>query len=168
MFYQFPSQFFIFSNLNCLTKNNMKKKKILILNGPNLNLLHKRDKEIYGDSSLAKIEQNCLELAKELDCKIDFKQSNSESEIVEIIQKAVDEFDGIIINAAAYTHTSIAIRDALEMFPNPKIELHISNIFKREEFRHNSYLSQVVDAVISGLGVSGYTIALLAINELIS
>ncbi len=143
------------------------KKKILIINGPNLNLLHKRDKEIYGDSSLDKIEHDCLAVAKQLDCKIDFHQSNSESEIVESIQNAVDEFDGIIINAAGYTHTSVAIRDALEIFKNPKIELHISNIFKREEFRHHSFLSPVVDAIISGLGINGYVIALLAINELV-
>lgn len=143
------------------------KKKILILNGPNLNLLHKRDKEVYGDSSLEKIAGDCLKIAGEINCYIEFKQSNSESEIVEEIQKAVDEFDGIIINAAAYTHTSIAIRDALEIFNKPKIELHISNIFKREEFRHHSFLSQVVDAVISGLGVRGYVISLLAINDMV-
>lgn len=146
----------------------MTKKNILILNGPNLNMLHVRDKEIYGDSSLGMIERDCSALANELGCKIEFKQSNSESELVEEIQKAVDNFDGIIINAAAYTHTSIAIRDALEMFPHPKIELHISNIFKREEFRHHSFLSSIVDAVISGLGVQGYTIALLAINNMIT
>lgn len=143
------------------------KKKILILNGPNLNLLHRRNKQIYGDSSLEKIERDCLNLAEEIDIDISFKQSNSEGEIVTQIQNAIDDFDGIIINAAAYTHTSIAIRDALEMFPHPKIELHISNIFRRESFRHHSYLSSVVDAVISGLGVNGYTIALLAIDGLI-
>ena len=143
------------------------KKKILILNGPNINLLHKRNKQIYGDSSIEKIERDCINLANEIDIEITFKQSNFEGEIVTEIQKAIEEFDGIIINAAAYTHTSIAIRDALEMFPNPKIELHISNIFRRETFRHHSFLSPVVDAVISGLGVNGYTIALLAIDGLI-
>ena len=143
------------------------KKKILILNGPNINLLHRRNKQIYGDSSIEKIERDCINLANEIDVDITFKQSNFEGEIVTEIQKAIEEFDGIIINAAAYTHTSIAIRDALEMFPNPKIELHISNIFRRETFRHHSFLSPVVDAVISGLGVSGYTIALLAIDGLI-
>ncbi len=142
-------------------------KKILILNGPNLNLLHKRDKEIYGDSSLQKIETDCQTLAKELGLEIEFKQSNNEGRLVDFIQDAIDNFDGIIINAAAYTHTSIAIRDALEMFPKPKIELHISNIFKREEFRQNSFLSDVVTAVISGLGVDGYTISLFAINNLL-
>ena len=143
------------------------KKKILILNGPNLNLLHKRDKKTYGDSSLERIEADCRKIAEELQIEISFKQSNSESEIVDLIQAAVDKFDGIIINAAGYTHTSVAIRDALEIFPNPKIELHISNIFKREEFRHHSFLSEVCDAVISGLGVGGYTIALVAIDGLI-
>jgi 3-dehydroquinate dehydratase-2 len=142
-------------------------KKILILNGPNLNLLHKRDKSIYGDISLQKIEENCHKLGSELALKVELKQSNSEGELVNIIQEAIDNFDGIIINAAAYTHTSVAIRDALEMFHKPKIELHISNIFKREEFRQNSFLSDVVDAVISGLGIDGYTISLLAINNMI-
>lgn len=142
-------------------------KKILILNGPNLNLLHKRDKEIYGDSSLQKIEADCQALAKELGLEIEFKQSNNEGRLVDFIQDAIDTFDGIIINAAAYTHTSVAIRDALEMFQKPKIELHISNIFKREEFRQNSFLSDVVTAVISGLGVDGYSISLFAINNLL-
>jgi len=142
-------------------------KKILILNGPNLNLLHKRDRSIYGDSSLDKIFADCEKLAKEIGVEIDFQQSNSEGELVDAIQNAIENCDGIIINAAAYTHTSVAIRDALEIFDKPKIELHISNIFKREEFRQHSYLSDVVDAVISGLGVGGYTIALLAINNMI-
>ncbi|MBU6338601.1 MAG: type II 3-dehydroquinate dehydratase [Rickettsiales bacterium] len=142
--------------------------KILILNGPNLNLLHKRDKEIYGESSLAAIMSDCKKLAKELEIDVAFQQSNNEGEIVSFIQDAIDNFDGIIINAAAYTHTSVAIRDALEMFDKPKIELHISNIFKREEFRQHSMLSDVVTAVISGLGVDGYTLSLLAINNLIN
>ncbi len=142
-------------------------KKVLILNGPNLNLLHLRNQEIYGEASILKIENDCRELAAELDLEIDFQQSNSEGELVGSIQNAIDDYDGIIINAAAYTHTSIAIRDALEIFDKPKIELHISNIFKREKFRQNSFLSDVVDAVISGLGVEGYTISLLAINNMI-
>lgn len=142
-------------------------KKILILNGPNLNLLHKRDQAIYGDSSLDKIFSDCEKLAKELGVEIDFQQSNNEGDLVDAIQNAIETCDGIIINAAAYTHTSVAIRDALEIFPKPKIELHISNIFKREEFRQHSFLSGVVDAVISGLGVQGYSISLLAINNMI-
>ncbi len=145
----------------------MTKKKILILNGPNLNLLHLRDKSVYGDCSLEKIEKDCLALAKDIDVSVEFRQSNSEGGMVEEIQEAIEKFDGIIINAAGYTHTSVAIRDALEIFDKPKIELHISNIFKREEFRQHSFLSGVVNAVISGLGVSGYTIALLAIDGLI-
>ncbi len=143
------------------------KKRILILNGPNLNLLHKRDKTIYGDFSLEKAEKDCEVLSQELGLNIEFVQSNSEHDIVNLIQNAVEEFDGIIINAAAYTHTSIAIRDALEIFQKPKIELHISNIFKREEFRHHSFMSAVVDAVICGLGINGYSIALLAIVNMV-
>lgn len=142
-------------------------KKILILNGPNLNLLHRRDRSVYGDSSLNKISSDCEKLAKELGLKIDFRQSNHEGELVDAIQNALDDCDGIIINPAAYTHTSVAIRDALEIFLKPKIELHISNIFKREEFRQHSYLSDVVDGVISGFGVQGYNLALLAINNMI-
>ncbi len=145
----------------------MTKKKILILNGPNLNLLSLRDVEIYGGGTLEKAKTDCLQLAKELGLEIDFKQSNFEGEIVEQIQQAIEKFDGIIINAAAYTHTSIAIRDALEMFGGAKVELHISNIFKREEFRQTSFLSDVVDAVISGFGIDGYTLALLGAHNLI-
>ncbi len=143
-------------------------KKILIINGPNLNLLHKRDPEIYGHSSFAKIEHDCQKLAGEIDVKLDFRQSNSEGEIVDFVQFAIENYDGIIINAGGYTHTSVAIRDALEIFTGPKIELHISNIFKREEFRHHSFLSDVVDSVICGLGPKGYSIALLAMNDMMS
>lgn len=144
------------------------KRKILIVNGPNLNLLAKRDKKIYGaGASLDRVKDDCMQLSDELGLELHFKQSNDEGQIVSWIQDAIDDMDGIIINAAAYTHTSIAIRDALEIFHKPKIELHISNIFKREDFRKNSFLSDVVDAVISGLGVDGYTIALLGINNLI-
>ncbi len=130
-------------------------------------MLHKRDKSIYGEFSLEKAEKDCEAVARELNLAFEFVQSNSEHEIVEIIQNSLEKFDGIIINAAAYTHTSVAIRDALEIFTKPKIELHISNIFKREEFRHHSYMSEVVDGVICGLGISGYSIALLAINNLL-
>ncbi len=140
--------------------------KILILNGPNINLLHKRNKEIYGDSSLKFIENNCLREAENLNLLLDFYQTNSESVLVEKIHEAIDEFDGIIINAAGYTHTSVAIRDALEIYQGSKIELHISNIFKREKFRHNSFISEVCDGVISGFGVNGYLIALNAIKDM--
>lgn len=142
-------------------------KKFLIINGPNINLLHLRDKKIYGDSSLENIENECIQLAKELNIKVEFRQSNSEGGIVEEIQQAIGKFDGIIINAAGYTHTSVAIRDALEIFDGKKLELHISNIFKRESFRHNSLISQMCDAQISGLGTDGYSIALLAINGMV-
>ncbi len=142
-------------------------KKILIINGPNLNLLHLRDKKIYGEISIDKIIDECREIAKQVNLEIDYKQSNSESEIVDFIQDAIKKYQGIIINAAAYTHTSVAIRDALEIFHGKKIELHISNIFKREDFRHNSFLSEVVDGIICGLGVDGYIIALLAMHKII-
>jgi 3-dehydroquinate dehydratase-2 len=150
-----------------MNKKNHANKKIVIINGPNLNMLDKRDKKIYGDGNLEKAKQDCLQIAKELGMEIDFKQSNDEGEIVTWIQKATDDSDGIIINAAAYTHTSVAIRDALEIFDKPKVELHISNIFKREEFRHNSLISDMVNAVICGFGIDGYSIALLGINNLI-
>lgn len=145
----------------------MAKKKILIINGPNLNLLHRRDPKIYGNGTLETAHTDCKQLAKELGLEIDFKQSNFEGEIVCFIQDAIDNFDGIIINAGAYTHTSIAIRDALEMFVGKKIELHISNVFKREEFRQNSMISDVVDATMCGFGIDGYTLALLGMNNLI-
>ncbi len=145
----------------------MKKRKILILNGPNLNMLDRRDPKIYGGETLEKAKTNCTQLAKELNLEIEFKQSNFEGEIVEQIQNSIDKVSGIIINAAAYTHTSVAIRDALEMFKGAKVEVHISNIFAREEFRQNSFLSDVVDAVISGFGIDGYTLALLGVNNLI-
>ena len=135
-------------------------KNILVINGPNLNMLDRRDKTIYGDSSLEKIEKNCQKLAVSLNVIVTFKQSNSEGEIVNFIQNAIDQFDGIIINAAAYTHTSVAIRDALEIFKKPKIEIHLSNIFAREEFRKNSLISDVVNGVISGFGEFGYEMAL--------
>lgn len=140
---------------------------ILILNGPNLNLLHKRDKEIYGDSSLMSIESECLNLATELNVKVEFRQTNSEGGMIEEIQQAIEKYDGIIINAAGYTHTSVAIRDALEIYQGKKIELHISNIYKREDFRQNSLISAKVDAVISGLGDAGYLISLRAMKAMI-
>lgn len=142
-------------------------KKVLIINGPNLNLLHKRNHSVYGNTSLDKIKQQCQVLAEEIGVQLSFEQSNSESVIIDLIQNSLGVVDGIIINAAAYTHTSVGIRDALEMFNGAKIELHISNIFKREEFRHHSFLSEVVDAVISGLGSPGYQVALLAMPKLI-
>lgn len=142
-------------------------KKVLILNGPNLNMLGLRDPKIYGRDNLEKVKKNCTQLAREIGLSLEFKQSNIEGEIVEQIQNAVSKYDAIIINAAAYTHTSVAIRDALEIFSGVKVEIHISNIFKREEFRQKSYLSDVVDAVISGFGIDGYNLALLGVNDLL-
>ncbi len=142
-------------------------KKILILNGPNLNLLHIRDKDIYGYASLENIEKDCLEVAQNIGLEVHFRQTNSEGGMIEEIQEAIDKFDGIIINAAGYTHTSVAIRDALDIYKGAKIELHISNIYKREEFRQHSLISNVVDGVICGLGVNGYPISLVAINKIL-
>ena len=141
--------------------------KILILNGPNLNLLHLRDKAQYGFSSLANIEKDCLDLAQQIGVELQLRQTNSEGGMVEEIQEAIDSFDAIIINAAGYTHTSVAIRDALEIFKGVKIELHISNIHKREDFRRNSLISAVVDGIICGIGAQGYSIALLAADKML-
>ena len=137
--------------------------KILIINGPNLNMLGQRDQDIYGSKTLADIEQNCIKVAQDLAYEIEFFQSNEEGTIVDKIQSCVGNVDAIVINAAAYTHTSVAIRDALEIFDGKKIELHLSNIYKREEFRHNSLLSGVCDGVICGLGAKGYEIAILGL-----
>lgn len=142
-------------------------KKILILNGPNLNLLHMRDSNVYGYSSLENIEEECLELSKKIGVDLQFRQTNSEGGMVEEIQEAIEKFDAIVINAAGYTHTSVAIRDALDIFQGVKIELHISNIYKREDFRQKSLISSVVDGIICGLGVDGYPIALMAADKLI-
>ncbi len=141
--------------------------KILIINGPNLNLLHKRDSKIYGDLSLAEIEKKCHKIAQDFNMAIKFEQSNDEGEIVAKIQEAIDNFDAIIINAAAYTHTSVAIRDALEMYNKIKIEIHLSNIYKREEFRHKSLISNVVDGVICGFGDNSYYLALSAVKNFV-
>jgi len=141
-------------------------KKILILNGPNLNMLGTRQPEIYGDITIKDIEKMCRDEAQKLNVAIDFRQSNSEEEIISDIQQAKAEFDGIIINAAAYTHTSVAILDALYLFEKPIIEVHISNIYKREEFRHKSFISSAADGVLCGFGADGYLIALNHIVKL--
>ncbi|MCF6343983.1 MAG: type II 3-dehydroquinate dehydratase [Devosiaceae bacterium] len=140
-------------------------KKILILNGPNLNMLGTREPETYGSQTLGDIEQLCIKKATSLGLEVDFLQSNSEGELVDYIQGAKEKFDGIIINPAAYSHTSIAIRDALISVELPIIEVHISNIFKREEFRHHSYVSAVANGIICGLGTKGYLLALEALIE---
>ena len=141
--------------------------KIIIINGPNLNLLGEREQSQYGTITFEKLKKNCLEKSKKLDINLEFTQSNIEGEIVTIIQEAKDKFDGIIINAAGFTHTSVAIRDALDIFKKPIIELHISNIYKREEFRQKSLISDVVSGGIFGLGDNGYILAIIAMQNLL-
>lgn len=135
-------------------------RNILILNGPNLNLLGTREPDIYGAQTLRDVENACVGLARELSLSIDFRQSNDEGELVTWIQQARGHTDGIVINPAAYTHTSVAILDALNMYDGTVIEVHISNIHKREEFRHHSYVSGRADGVIAGCGTNGYLLAL--------
>lgn len=143
-------------------------KTIHILNGPNLNLLGKRQPEIYGSDTLADVDARCAELGSDLGLETELFQSNHEGEIVDMIHRARDEADGIIINPAAYTHTSVAILDALNTFEGPVIEVHISNVHKRESFRHQSYVSLRADGVIAGLGVEGYTLALRRLASLLA
>jgi len=141
-------------------------KKILIINGPNLNLLGDREESKYGKTTLEEVKKNCESHAKLIDVEIKFIQSNIEGEIVTIIQKAKGNFDGIIINAAGYTHTSVAILDALLAIKIPTVELHITNIYNREEFRKKSLISRAVDGIICGFGVNGYIMALDSIKKL--
>ena len=136
---------------------------ILILNGPNLNMLGVRQPEIYGKQTLADIEEGCTAYADSLGLEVDFRQSNIEGELVTWIQEAVGRFDGVIINAAAYTHTSVAIQDALKLLSVPVIEVHLSNIHQREAFRHHSYVAAVAQGMICGFGSRGY---LMALDEL--
>jgi 3-dehydroquinate dehydratase-2 len=141
--------------------------KILILNGPNLNLLGTREPQIYGTDTLDDVQAITLERAGELDLQIDFRQSNSESELVDWIQEAKGTADGIVINAGAYTHTSVAIPDALAAVELPVVEVHLSNLFKREEFRHHSYITPVAAGMITGFGAQGYPLALEALSSVI-
>ena len=141
--------------------------KIIIVNGPNLNLLGEREQSQYGSITFEKLKENCIDKSKELNIDLNFFQSNIEGEIVSIIQNARKDYDGLIINAAGFTHTSVAIRDALTIFKKPSIELHISNIYKREEFRHKSMMSDVVNGIICGLGSHGYILAINAMQELL-
>ena len=141
--------------------------KIIVINGPNLNLLGEREQSQYGSITFEKLKENCLKKAKELNINLNFTQSNIEGEIVTIIQKAKSNYDGIIINAAGFTYTSVAIRDALDIFKKPIIELHISNIYKREEFRQKSLISDVVSGGIFGLGNNGYILAIIAMQNLL-
>ncbi len=141
--------------------------KILIINGPNLNLLGEREQSQYGKKDYKFLEEICLNRAKELKIDLEIKQSNVEGEIVNIIQDSRNNHDGIIINAGGYTHTSVAIRDALSVFKKPIIELHISNIYKREDFRHKSMISDVATGGIFGLGLDGYILAINSMQKLL-
>jgi 3-dehydroquinate dehydratase II len=141
-------------------------KPIYILNGPNLNRLGTREPEIYGRTTLAEVEAMCREAAP--DQPLEFRQSNREYEIIEWVHEAIDNGAGIIINPAAFTFTSMAIMDSLKMFPGPIIELHISNIHRREPIYHRSYVSPVATAVIAGLGTNGYLVAVRAMRDLVA
>ena len=141
--------------------------KVIIINGPNLNLLGQREQSQYGSISFEQLKKNCLEKANELEVELEFTQSNIEGEIVNFIQEAKKKNDGIIINAAGFTHTSVAIRDALDIFKKPIIELHISNIYKREEFRQKSLISDIANGGIFGLGDNGYILAIIAMQKIL-
>ena len=142
-------------------------KKIIIINGPNLNLLGNRETDIYGKSTLNEIEELSQKRARELELELIFCQSNSESEIIELIHKVEIDFDGLIINPAAHTHTSIALLDALKAISKPKIEIHLSNIYNREDYRKSSITSTGVNGIICGLGSLSYILAIVALNDLL-
>ena len=141
--------------------------KIIIINGPNLNLLGEREQSQYGSITFDKLKENCINKSKELGLEVEFAQSNLEGELVNLIQDSRKKFDGMIINAAAFTHTSVAIRDALSIFKKPIIEIHLSNIYKREEFRHKSLISDIVTGGIFGLSDNGYILAIIAIQKIL-
>ena len=141
--------------------------KIIIINGPNLNLLGEREQSQYGSVTFKQLKENCIKKSKEIDIELEFTQSNIEGELVDLIQDARNKYDGMIINAAGFTHTSVAIRDALDLFKKPIIELHISNIYKREEFRHKSLISDIATGGIFGLGVEGYILAIISIEKIL-
>ena len=143
------------------------KNNIIVINGPNLNLLGEREQSQYGSITFEELKNKCLKYSKDIGVNIEFTQSNIEGEIVTIIQKAKEKYDGLIINAGGFTHTSVAIRDALVVLKKPSIELHISNIYKREEFRHKSMISDIVTGIICGLGANGYILAINAMQELL-
>ncbi|MBL4739591.1 MAG: type II 3-dehydroquinate dehydratase [Sneathiella sp.] len=140
-------------------------KSVLIVNGPNLNMLGRREPEIYGKTTLQDIESLCAQHAGHKDWSIEFMQSNHEGAMIDALQAALGKHDGIIINAAAYTHTSVALMDAIKATNLPCIEVHLSNIFSREEFRHKSYISSVATGVICGFGAKGYTLAMDALAD---
>ena len=143
------------------------KNNIIVINGPNLNLLGEREQSQYGSIKYEDLKNKCLKYSKSLDINVDFAQSNIEGEIVTLIQESRKKYNGLIINAAGFTHTSVAIRDALSIFKKPIIEVHISNIYKREEFRHKSLISDIVTGGIFGLGVEGYILAIISIQKIL-
>ena len=141
--------------------------KIIIINGPNLNLLGEREQSQYGSTTFEELKINCLKKSNDIGINLEFTQSNIEGEMVSLIQHSRNEYDGMIINAAGFTHTSVAIRDALDLFKKPIIELHISNIYKREEFRHKSLISDIATGGIFGLGAEGYILAIISIQKIL-
>ena len=141
--------------------------KIIIINGPNLNLLGEREQSQYGSTTFKELEENCTKKSNEIGIELKFTQSNIEGELVSLIQNARNEYNGMIINAAGFTHTSVAIRDALDLFKKPIIELHISNIYKREEFRQKSLISDIVTGGIFGLGTEGYILAIISLQKIL-
>ena len=141
--------------------------KIIIINGPNLNLLGEREQSQYGSNTFEQIKEKCLKKSNEIGLELNFTQSNLEGEIVNIIQESRKEYSGMIINAAGFTHTSVAIRDALNLFKKPIIELHVSNIYKREEFRQKSLISDIATGGIFGLGTEGYILAIISLQKMI-
>ena len=141
--------------------------KIIIINGPNINLLGEREQSQYGSKNFVQLNEICKKKSTELGLKLEFVQSNIEGDLVNFIQNSRNKFDGIIINAAAFTHTSVAIRDALEIFKKPIIEFHISKIYKREEIIHKSLISDIVTGGIFGLGTDGYILAIIAMHNLL-
>ena len=142
-------------------------KPVFILNGPNLNMLGTRERDVYGTSSIGEIETMCQEKAKTLGLLVDFRQTNQEGELVSWVQESRESASGLVLNAAAYTHTSVALHDALRMINIPIIEVHLSNVYKREDFRHKSFVSPVAQGVICGFGAHSYEMALDAVANLI-
>ena len=141
--------------------------KIIIINGPNLNLLGEREQSQYGSTTFNQLKENCLKESNKIGIGLEFAQSNIEGELVNLIQDARKKYDGMIINAAGFTHTSVAIRDALDLFKKPIIELHISNIYRREEFRHKSLISDIATGGIFGLGIEGYILAIISMEKIL-
>lgn len=140
--------------------------RVLVVNGPNLNLLGQREPDVYGASTLADAEQRCAAVAGELDCELTWVQSNREGDLVDAVQSAAGSADALIVNAAGYTHTSVALRDALAAVALPFVEVHVSNVFARDAFRHHSYLSDLASGVIVGCGIQGYELALRRLADL--